>query len=308
MEITPELLQKYAEGKCSKAEELEVESWLDPKEGFGTLNSKIDVCSHPEIEKALWKKIEKTKNSIPEKQKKILNVKKWTIAASIVILLGTSFFLGFFNNPVTYVTVAAELKMVILEDGTKVTLNAESTLTIAKNFNEKERMVLLDGEAFFEVARDSLHPFIVQTKTTKTQVLGTKFNLYAYTGEDNIITLNEGKVQFSGVLPNPNNIVTLLPNEQVIFNKGDILKKKVKPEQYNAWINKKLTFKDKPFLSIIREIERFYNINITVKKEGIQDRKFNGVYDNPPLEVLMNDLSFVFDFSYKKEENKLLIF
>ncbi|WP_103867213.1 FecR family protein [Aquimarina sp. I32.4] len=308
MEITPELLQKYAEGKCSKTEELEIESWLDPKGGFDTLNSEIDVCLHPEIEKVLWKKIAKTKNNIPEKQKKILNIKKWTIVASIVILLGTSCFWGFFNKPVTYATAAAELKTIILEDGTKVTLNAASTLTITKNFNKKERVVLLDGEAFFEVIRDSLHPFVVQTKTTKTQVLGTKFNLYAYTGEDNTITLNEGKVQFSGVLSAYNNKVILLPNEQVTLNKIGILKKKVKPEQYNAWIKKKLVFRDKPFSLVIREIERFYNITITVKKEGIHNRKYNGVYDNPPLEVLMNDLSFVFNFNYKKEENKLLIF
>lgn len=105
--------------------------------------------------------------------------------------------------------------LLVLADGTKVWLNAESRLRYPVAFNGKERRVELEGEACFEVAKDAEHPFIVCANGMNTMVLGTKFNVRSYSVEDRHVTLVNGKVQVTNTVNNKS--VTLRPGQDLTY-------------------------------------------------------------------------------------------
>ena len=307
MEITPELLEKYGKGNCSEAEAQAVVKWLDYKRGFENMEDGLKATLH--LEENLWNRIKTTKAKIPRTRKSnFYSLDGWGIAASIIVLIGLGTFLLFPDNQTTYETEAGELKTCVLDDGTKVILNVASTLKVPKDFGEENRDVSLNGEAYFEVKKDSLHPFIVRTDESVTTVLGTKFNLSAYRDETNTLTLDEGMTLFYDKTNESDSGILLIPNEQATLDKGTLTKKTVGASQHKAWIQKKLVFEDQSFASVIRDLERFYGVEIEVKKQGMNNRKYNGTHTNPPLESLLEDMGFVFKFEYQKEGNTILIF
>ena len=307
MEITPELLEKYGKGNCSEAEAQAVEKWLDYKGGFE--NMEDDFKATPHLEENLWNRIKTTKAKIPKTRKSnFYNLNGWGIAASIMVLIGLGTFLLFSHNRTIYETDAGELKTLVLYDGTKVILNVASTLKVPKDFGEENRSIALNGEAYFEVTKDSLNPFIVRTNESVTTVLGTKFNLSAYRDETNTLTLDEGIVLFYDKANESDSGTLLIPEEQATLDKGTLTKKTVDPSIHRAWVQKKLVFEDQSFPSVVRDLERFYGIDIEVKKQGLNNRKYNGTHTDPPLESLLEDMGFVFKFEFRKEGNTILIF
>lgn len=309
MKITSELLKKYAENKCTREENDVIEKWLN--------TSKIDI-EDIEIKKnkfqeeKLWKNIKKSIPSELEKEQQLKIIPKnkflW-IAASVAIFISLFTYQIFLRNDFTsYKTLAGEVKKILLEDGTKVFLNAKSELKIPKQFSKTERRVTLHGEGYFEVFKDSLLPFIIKTEKYQTKVLGTKFNLFAYTNENIVLTLNEGKVLFTDTKNSLEKGITLLPNEQIVVEKGMMKKRKAIPKHYNSWIHNKLYFNNEPFIAIANKIERIYNVTIKIQKEKLKEETYRGMYNNPSLETLLDDLSFVLKFNYKIEGKKVTIF
>ena len=135
-----------------------------------------------------------TPNGTSAGKNNFFNILKVGIAATIMLLVGIGIFIKFFNNHHTYKTALGEVQTITLHDGSRIFLNAGSEQRVPDKFAETTRFVWLEGEGFFEVAKDSLHPFIVETEKTRTEVLGTKFNMSAYANEAVILTLNEKKV------------------------------------------------------------------------------------------------------------------
>lgn len=162
---------------------------------------------------------------------------------------------------------------VILPDGTKVWLNAASSLKYPLVFNGGERKVELTGEAYFEVTHNKAMPFSVKTATQTVEVLGTHFNVNAYTNENReVTTLAEGAVRVTvKQLPG----ITLKPGQQAINALGDIAVKPADVETALAWKNGKIYFKDADIQTIMRQVARWYNINIEYQG-NIPKRTFNG--------------------------------
>lgn len=126
-----------------------------------------------------------------------------------------------------------------LPDGTLVYLNKDSRLTYPKAFDKSERVVVLEGEAFFDVQRDEEHPFVIYSGNTKTEVLGTSFNLKAYDKQDEVeLTVVSGEVKLSimGIAAN-NSSVNLIKGEQGLFNKDKIELSETEPasQEFIAW-------------------------------------------------------------------------
>jgi transmembrane sensor len=145
----------------------------------------------------------------------------------------------------------------VLSDGTRVWLDAASSIRYPVGFLGHDRKITLSGEAYFEVAKDSLHPFIVIAAGTETKVLGTHFNVNAY-GDDKIvkITLEEGSVEI-------NNRVRILPGEQANIDQNkEIEKSKVDLETELAWKKGLFIFKNTPIRQIMLQISRWYNADI----------------------------------------------
>ncbi|RBL91440.1 FecR family protein [Chitinophaga flava] len=150
-----------------------------------------------------------------------------------------------------------------LPDGTQVWLNAASSLSFPTAFTGKERKVELTGEAYFEVAKDQTKPFVVSlSNNTSVKVLGTHFDISAYTDEPGIsTTLLEGAVQVNV----PEHSSTLKPGQQLLFNKNAgtvVLNKNIDTAAVMAWKNGVLSFQDKKLTAVIAMIARWYDIEV----------------------------------------------
>ncbi|WP_165973315.1 FecR family protein [Pedobacter sp. ok626] len=154
---------------------------------------------------------------------------------------------------------------VTLYDGTKVWLNSASSLTYTPALNDRgERKVKLDGEGYFEVAKDKNHPFIVESKGQQVKVLGTHFNINSYLDEDNVkTTLLEGSV--SVAILGEDNGVTLRPNQQASLNKRSGFQvKEVNAENVIAWKNGLFMFNDEPLAEVMQKISRWYGVEVHI--------------------------------------------
>lgn len=162
---------------------------------------------------------------------------------------------------------------VTLPDGTHVWLNADSKIVFPSKFSGKNRAILLEGEAYFEVAKDKAHPFIVNSGQQKTEVLGTHFNINSYTDEKQIrTTLLEGSVKVAtGNIP----AVILKPGEEAL-NNGQIQVEKVNTDEAVAWKNGSIVFRAKTLESIMRELSRWYDVDIIYTDAAPKNITFSG--------------------------------
>lgn len=161
-----------------------------------------------------------------------------------------------------------------LSDGTKVWLNAETILKYPVSFSNTMREVFVEGEAFFEVAKDVDRPFVVQTRDMKVNVYGTSFNIKAYPDEKNLTTtLVSGKISLTQSIDDEEYL--LLPNEQAIVTNLGIIIEKVNVDQFIAWKNGRILFEENTMEEIFNELSRWYNIEIAYANDDIRKLKFS---------------------------------
>jgi transmembrane sensor len=174
----------------------------------------------------------------------------------------------------TLTTAKGQQYQVLLPDGTKVWLNNASSLTYPVSLNtEKKRRVELKGEAYFEVAKNKERPFIVQTAEQEIKVLGTHFNVNGYENEPDIkTTLLEGAIQINTAKQGQ----LLSPGQQAIVTPGRIKVLSMDTELAVAWKNNQFMFESEGIESIMRRIERWYNVKVEYTGD-IPDDKFGGV-------------------------------
>ena len=174
-----------------------------------------------------------------------------------------------------YIPLGGEFK-IVLADGTKVWLNAGTTLTYPTAFTGKERHVFLDGEAYFEVAKDTKVPFVVTVDSERIQVLGTSFNVQAYHNDPAVkTTLVDGAVK---VLTSAGNRV-LNPGEQARFDAkaAHLQVAKVNVDEALAWKNGLFEFNRSNIKTIMREVERWYNVAVQYQATDLDKKDFTGV-------------------------------
>lgn len=163
----------------------------------------------------------------------------------------------------------------VLEDGTEVWLNTESKLHYPNRFTGNERKVELEGEAFFHVAKDAAHPFVVKSGTAETRVLGTEFNFRAYPDESRHVTLVSGSVIVSD--SRKENELRLAPGESVPLDENDsmLIPRKVDIEEYIAWKEDLFCFREAQLVEIMKAIGRWYNLAIVFTDEASMHYHFN---------------------------------
>lgn len=156
----------------------------------------------------------------------------------------------------------------ILSEGTKVILNAASSLKYPAQFKGKDRVVELSGEGYFEVAHDQSKPFKVISRGQTVEVLGTHFNINSYLDEPNIkTTLLEGSVNVNGTV--------IKPKQQAIFNNRSIQVMDVDPEEVVAWKNGLFKFDHTDIHTLMRQIARWYDVEV-VYEGTVKDGRFYG--------------------------------
>lgn len=234
------------------------------------------------------------------------------------------------ENSVTK-TSTGERKTVFLPDGTKVTMNVKTTLSVDSGFGMNVRLVKLDGEAFFDVQHDTRSPFIVQLKDFKVKVLGTMFNVRSYSGDKTSETaLVKGKVEIEAngshekLFLKPYEKV-ILPNTPVVTSaaadenhaKNDVLTAfDVKPLTISndgnsisetGWMQNRLEINDETFLELQNKLERWYGIKIRFEDDEVKQYKFTATFENENIDQALKAMQMSYNFNYTKKDNQIMI-
>lgn len=195
-----------------------------------------------------------------------------------------------------------------LPDGSTVWMNSASSLTYPTVFNEKERLVKLTGEAYFEVAPHAGQPFKVTVKNTTVDVLGTGFNIHAYSDEPAVTTtLVEGSVRVSQLIQGTVKADVLTPGLQAVGTDNNQLTRKANLRQVLSWKNGLFIFEDRKLAEVLREISRWYDIDIDMQAPP-DDTRYGGVINrNSPLAHVLNLLESNGIRHFKTEGRKLIV-
>lgn len=339
------LIHKYLSGECSDSEKDIVKRWIreDPKhkEFMDLIENIWEVTPRDEVNvdaKAAWDQFkyrvidEKSEHdkTMPRQSPahNIFRAKaRWykkpvTYAAAAVFMLLVVLFFVMEQNGIDdktpveptmqkVMTEKGERTNVKLNDGTRVILSTESTLRIPSNYGEEERILYLSGEAFFEVTHDESRPFIVYSGNVYTEDLGTKFNIRAFPGDQEIeVAVAEGKVELGkresegqndSVELNPNQVGSVSADGTIAMrNTEDLVK-------YVGWTEGKFKFDNTPFRNVVDHLERWYDVECVVRDSELLDRRFTATFSNESLSYVLRLISASMDIQYEEKEEKGII-
>ena len=305
-----QILHKYFRGETNEDEERRIIEWTENspenRDRFLEERKFYDI--------ALFMNAEE--KAQPKKAKTIMMV-KWSmgIAASIIVILSC----GLLWKEYQYSTIPLALQSVTvppgqraqitLADGTTVWLNAQSTLKYDKDFGLKNRDVQLDGEAYFEVAHDKKLPFYVNTDMNKIGVVGTRFNVCAYSGTDFFeAALVEGVIdiyEHNGVKP----IVRMQPDEIFYAADGKYKRSRMRSDDFLRWKEGLYCFDDTPLDDLLSRLEKYYNVKFIVKNKEVLNYKCTGKFKEQDgvehvLRVIQKDNPFKYTV---QEDGKTII-
>ena len=249
-----------------------------------------------------------TLNSQPEFLKYFIR-----IAAIIIFVFSTSVSTYYIytefnsqNNMMSYETIVphGSQSKIVLPDGTIAWLNSGSILKYNTNYGIKNRTVYLTGEGYFEVQRNPKKPFYVNANDIKVKVLGTVFNVRAYNDEATVeVNLIDGKVNISSTENKASQVLSLKPNEKMVYNKQNksIQVYKVDAARSATWTTGKLCFVDASLEDISKGLERKYDVQISIQTQKIKNELFSGSLDlNQPIEKVLEyiDVDKKYDRTY----------
>lgn len=197
---------------------------------------------------------------------------------------------------------------VTLSDGTKVSLNSATTLRYPGTFTEETRCVELEGEGYFVVTPDKVHPFIVNTEKINVKVLGTIFNLKAYPSEQTEVTLARGKVEVES--SDRQNKITMRPNERIVYSeaKGMVLQQNLNTDLLTSWTRGEAAYINKPLSDICADLERRYNVHIKIENDDLAKVVFTcHLKENTTIEQVMKLLKGTHKLNYRIKEKEIHI-
>lgn len=326
------LIRKYIENQCTEAELQQLLGWLKSPcqqnsfaditaQVWDKLNKDIDISplqQREELSKEALLLLDKIKVNqlVPQIKKKKIN--RWVIrriAAILLLILSITSGIYYLKNvadkQLTYVEEFAqrgERRVVTLPDGSRITLNSESKLRYADNFNQDSRTIEMTGEAFFEVASNARKPFVIRSGETCIKVLGTSFNINAYDKDELMaVTVSTGKVNV--IMDKQELQLNLTSNEHLLVNKvtGSFEKKIIDENNYIKWMDGTLFFEKEPIREVVKELNRKYNRRV-VLQAGVRNYVISGTHDNKSLEAVVEAICYTTGLSYRAEGQDIVIY
>jgi len=291
----------------------ELSEWMERQitESPNDMDKDIQIQMFNRIKTEIYKQ----ENNRPKPSSQAINFRYWLRIAAIILLpllTATGVYLymsGSATKAPLIVTVDRGQKAsVTLPDGSKVWLNSLSSITYNPDYNKYKRELILNGEAYFEVAHNPQKPFIVNCNDLSVEALGTSFGVKAY-DEDVVISsiLMTGKIKVT----TPDGIKILQPNERVMYDK---LTRKAKQSSvtnahdFTGWIHNELRFENESLGEIAKNIQRIYNVEIIFSSERIKKLRYTGTVGNNSLESVLNIISLTSPLSFKIEKNKVMLY
>ena len=276
-----ETLYKFFEGAASYEEEVRIRQWMEhsPENRREFLKERkiFDSMLLLGDEKTIEEKMRHKSWSLSS-----LGTELIKIAAAVAVTLGLSLLYQFVSDkngvvPMQSIYVPTGQRVnITLSDGTNVWLNARTKIVYPAVFDKSVRQVAVDGEAYFDVAKDKKRPFIVETGKCNMEVLGTKFNVEGYSDKDDFeVTLMEGSVRVASRI-----------------GLGDTL----------------MCFRNESFLSIMSDLEKYFGVSIVVENKNVLKYYFTGKFRQADgidyaLRVLQRDIRFKYE---RDDENQII--
>lgn len=197
---------------------------------------------------------------------------------------------------------------IVLSDGSRIWLNAQSSIKYPVRFDKNERKVEISGEAFFDVKHDSLRPFIVETLDYDVKVLGTKFNVKAYSDEESSsTTLVSGSV----IVPlKTGGERRLSPGEQLNFSRTEksVKVEKVDVDLYTSWVDNNLRIEQMPLGEIFKILKRRYEISVYFVEDKLMGEQFSGKIPlNDNLKIVLDQMSKVSNVEFEYQKNLVVV-
>jgi ferric-dicitrate binding protein FerR (iron transport regulator) len=202
---------------------------------------------------------------------------------------------------------------IILPDGTRIWINSDTKVKYPGNFEKKQRDIYLEGEAFFDVAKETGRPFVVHTSGINVKVLGTKFNVKAYPNENQIETsLFEGKINLTADDSKSSDRILkeVNPGEAFVYSKEShkLASKSFQKEEIDGWKNNRLIFKDDTFNNLVRKVERWYDVKILYDEKLFDDRRLTvELYEGERLERLLEIVGMTLSVNYQYDKGKIIL-
>lgn len=315
MKINTELLTDYLNQQCDEETKKKVENWIksEPRNKSYYEELKFYWDNKTAGSKPIEFDTEKGLRSILNKQaaKKQLRIKKLLRYAAVITLLIASTVTSYIVLYPGFSRVLIENqklseKIIDLPDGTKILLANGGTLSYSKNFNEKERLIELSGEAFFEVSKDKTKPFIITTNQTRTKVVGTSFRI-SESGDYTNIEVHSGIVEFMEN-SNTNNKLRLIKGESArFFEKNKVLLSKTEHTGDSQFRIKHLEYKNKKLESICKDLKELFNTDIKLGNDQIKELSITTTFEDQDLENILQSISFSLDLDIEKKTDHILL-
>jgi transmembrane sensor len=231
------------------------------------------------------------------------------VAASILFIIGSSIAAWFYFSDTTINTDVAELHEVVLSDSSIVTLNANSKLTYSSDFGTKNRLVYLKGEAFFKVRKNAKLPFQIKTGSAEIRVLGTSFNVKAYSGMNNIeVTVAEGRVGVfaKNITKEP---VVITSGQKAFYNvlTDSIIFHENENKNFIAWKTKSMVFENDSLPYVIKTIGEVYHVDIAIETKALNQCTITTKFDNNDLPSVLKILKSTLNIAIEVRDNKIFI-
>ena len=322
MKISEALLKRFISGECTDEEKRFVENWLQSEE---TTDSGLSEKEISQMEQNLRQRFEKSHPSLlsapttkPWKQ-----LAKYAAAIALFISAGAASYNYFrllnqnhgtdivvsWEGYFTYETQRGERPTITLPDGTTVQLNSNSQLKYPEHFTDTERVVFLQGHAHFDVVRNPDKPFMIFTEHSKTQVLGTSFdiNTRQKSGETEVI-VTSGKVSFSDKNQTDEGVTLIANDRGILSSNGTIAMDKVDASTLTAWTKNQLIFENQTLTDIMKIAEGWFDIDVVIEDSELCYKSFTYAALNPSLEEFLRFMGEVGNFEYRISNKEVAIF
>lgn len=303
------LLYKYIEGVASEDEIKEVVDWLDKSED----NVAYYINCHKLYDTVIM-------NSIDEEHKtKRFSIKRISIEIAKIAAVALVFFcVDFFlskpkteSQPVlltqTVSVPAGQHIELILPDSTKVWVNACSKIVYPTTFASDNRIVELEGEAFFDVSKNKDLPFIVKTQNADVKVLGTEFNVLSSSESNSLyVSLIEGSVELNSKYLSDSYIMK--PGEMMKLEDGEFTVSRIKDMDYFEWRNGVMCFKNVKIGDMLERLASQFGVNMIYQRKDILQESYTGkFYVSDGIEQVLRILQLEHKFSYSRTNNEIII-
>lgn len=327
MKISSELIDKYLNDTCTPREREIVHEWYSSFENETEPLSYLSEAQQQELNQRMISQIDRNislQEGYNRKRPAYIRYSAIGMAATLLIVLG----LFFFRSPqpdaqkktgmpaatalVVVHNSSSILKRQLMPDGTVIWLKPNSRITYAENFSvHKFRQVSLSGEAFFDVKRDTLRPFVIKTGNINTQVLGTSFNIKAYANSDKAeVSVITGKVLVyldKSSHKKGKTALYLLPNQKAVYSKTTTELQKEKDFTLKIWEKDNFSFNDTPIPEVVRILEKHFSIKIQITDPEIDKYTLKADFNHQNLPNILELLSKSMDVSYQISGSQIQI-